>query len=100
MTNTPTKFPTFKLLLCLVTYAGLLLVTVSVAIGKWSELAVLAYAYLLFIAPVVMGVIVYDTRRERHSSAVHRFTFYAGVFYFYSSIALLASYTFFNFLVS
>jgi uncharacterized membrane protein SirB2 len=82
MTNTPTRFPVLELVAIIITYLGLLLITASSLVGTWSAVASLTEGYLFLIAPFVMGIIDYQTRKIRQNSALHRFTFYAGALYF------------------
>lgn len=97
MPTVPVRIPFFALVVITTTYASLLFVSVTVTTGKWSEVAVLTYAYLVFIAPVIMSVIAYNAYRTWHSSTLHRFTFYAGASYCVIGLALLAFFTFFQF---
>lgn len=97
MPSAPVRIPFFALIAISATYAGLLFISVTITTGKWSAVAVLTYAYLLFIAPIVMSVVAYNAYRTWHSSTLHRFTFYAGASYCVIGLAVIAFFIFFQF---
>lgn len=82
MTQPPFTYPAIALATSFFTYAGLLAVFLSSVVGTWSAQASLLSAYLLVVAPVVMGIVAYTNRKLRLHSVPHRWAFYAGVLYF------------------
>ena len=56
------KRPTVELFVIFVTYGGLLLLLLTGLFWYWSGMASLGTFYLIFIAPIVMGIIAYRHR--------------------------------------
>lgn len=97
MPRTADRFSIFAFVILAATYASLLLVIITIATGRWSDVASYTYLYLLFIAPIVTSVIAYETRQTRRTSTRHQFLFYAGALYCFIGIAVLAFFTLFQF---
>jgi FtsH-binding integral membrane protein len=85
--------PTLALFFVFATYGGLLLVLLTTLFLGWSGLASLGTLYLLVGAPVFMGSIAYDQRKNRDNSKYHDWTYRAGLYYlvvpFFGFIILL-----------
>ncbi|NMM50785.1 hypothetical protein [Marinigracilibium pacificum] len=51
--------PAIELFIIFTTYGGLLLVTLTTLFWKWSAMASLGTFFLILVAPVIMGIIVF-----------------------------------------
>jgi hypothetical protein len=68
---------------CLVlTYGGYFIILASTLSRTWSAVASLITLYLVLVAPILMGVVAYKSRRARLASTPYRLIFYAAVSYF------------------
>lgn len=85
------SYPAVAVLSIVVTYGALLAVLASSAASKWSGQASLAMAYLLLVAPFVMGTVAYQQRHIRHDSLPHRKAFYAALLYLVLLAVFLAA---------
>ncbi len=74
--------PTIELFIIFATYGGLLLVALTTLFWKWSGLASLGTAYLIFGAPIAMGIIAFTQRKTKKDSKYHYWTFLMGLSYF------------------
>lgn len=74
--------PTVGMIIVFATYGGLLLVVLTNYFWQWSGMASLGLAYLLLVAPFVMGGIAYRYYYRRHISRYHNAVFKAGILYF------------------
>lgn len=79
--NTPNA-PTTELFIIFVTYGGLMLVALMTLFWLWSGMASLGVFYLVFIAPVIMGIIAYRHRKTRTVSKYHNWTYLSSLLYF------------------
>jgi hypothetical protein len=64
------------------TYGGFFLILASTLARTWSAVASLITFYLVLVAPILMGVVAYKSRRARLVSTPHRLVFYAAAGYF------------------
>ena len=74
--------PIIDLFTIFATYGGLLLIVLTPLIWKWSGMASLGAFYLIFVAPIAMGVISYRHRKTKLNSQYHKWTFLSGILYF------------------
>ena len=74
--------PTVELFIIFATYGGLILVVLIELFWYWSGMASLGIFYLIFGAPIVMGIIAYRHRHTRTISKYHKWTYILGVAYF------------------
>ncbi len=74
--------PLVELFLIFATYDGLLMVFLTSVFWKWSGMASLGSAYLILVAPIVMGMIAYRNHKRKDISKYHLWTFWSGVLYF------------------
>jgi hypothetical protein len=85
--------PTIELFIIFATYGGLLLIILTALIWKWSGMASLGVFYLIFGAPIVMGLISYKNRKTRMNSKYHNLTYLSGILYYViAPISLLTLY--------
>jgi formate-dependent nitrite reductase membrane component NrfD len=90
-----TTIPKLELSIVSVTYSGLLLVTLTTYFfWPWSGMASLGTFYLIFGAPVAMGIIAFKHRKTKESSMYHRWVYYLALLYFV--VAPLVFLTLFN----
>jgi uncharacterized membrane protein HdeD (DUF308 family) len=82
MSNNNEDFPTGEILLVTITYGGILAITASPLSRQWSGIASLIVFYLIFLAPIIMGVIAYINRKFRNKENCRKWMFYAGALYF------------------
>lgn len=64
------------------TYGGYFFILASTLARTWSAVASLITFYLLLVAPILMGVVAYKSRRARLVSTSYRLVFYAAIGYF------------------
>jgi hypothetical protein len=64
------------------TYGGYFLILASTLSRTWSALASLITLYLVVVAPILMGVVAYKSRRARLVSTPYGLVFYAAAGYF------------------
>ena len=76
--------PIIELFIIFATYGGLLLVTLTTLIWKWSGMASLGTFYLILGAPVAMGIIAYRHRKKKNDTKYHKWTYLSGILYFNS----------------
>jgi predicted Na+-dependent transporter len=69
-------------LLITITYVGVLAIVASSLAEQWLAVASLISFYLIFLAPILMGVITYTNRAFRSKATHRRWVFYAGLLYF------------------
>jgi len=74
--------PIIELFIIFATYGGLILVFLTELFWHWSAMASLGTFYLVFGAPVVMGIIAYRHRHTRKISKYHKWTFILAIAYF------------------
>ena len=74
--------PTLGLFILFVTYGGLLQVALTAIFCFWSGMASLGFAYLIFIAPVLMGIIAYRNYQRSALSLFHKGMFLGAALYF------------------
>lgn len=68
---------------CIVlTYGGYFIILASTLSRTWSAVASLITLYLVLVAPLIMGVVAYKSRRARLVSTPYRLIFYAAASYF------------------
>jgi hypothetical protein len=86
--------PTIDLFLTFATYGGLLLMALTTLFWQWSGMASLGAFYLIFGAPIAMGVIAYRNYNKRELSIYHLWTYRFGLSYYLilplTSLTLLA----------
>lgn len=63
--------PTVELLLIGITYSIFLLMILSIVLDGWSAITSVAVAYLIFIAPILMGLIAYTTRNKHQKTSYY-----------------------------
>lgn len=73
--------PVTPLLLALVTYGGWLLVILTWLFWSWSGMATIGLAYLVFVAPILMGYVAWRLYDQRKQSQFHLMLFIACAFY-------------------
>lgn len=78
--------PVISFFIIFATWGSLLVLVLTSFFWYWSGMATLGLAYLVFLAPIVMGVIAVFAYRKRQSSRFHRSAFIASVSY----IAIIA----------
>jgi hypothetical protein len=74
--------PVIELFVIFATYGGLLLVSLTALIWKWSGMASLGTFYLILGAPIAMGIISYRLRKTKKTSKYHKWTYLLGILYF------------------
>jgi hypothetical protein len=74
--------PTTELFVIFSTYGGLILVALTTLSWQWSGMASLGTFYLIFGAPIVMGIITYRQKKLKNISIYHRTTYYSSLLYF------------------
>ena len=74
--------PIIEMFIIFATYGGLLLVTLTTLIWKWSGMASLGTFYLILGAPVAMGIIAYRHRKTKKDTKYHKWTYLSGILYF------------------
>ena len=87
--------PVLELFIIFATYGGLILVTLTTLLWEWSGMASLGAFYLIFGAPIVLGIITYRHWKTKIISKYHRWIFIAGLTYL-----IIAPLTFFLLLLS
>lgn len=65
-----------------VNYGGLLLIILNSFMLPWSGLSSLGLIYLLFVAPVIMGVIAYRNAKQKGQSYYHLRAYREALAYF------------------
>lgn len=81
--------PTLGLFILFATYGGLLQTLLTTMFWFWSGLASLGFAYLIFVAPVLMGIIAYRNYQRKELSVYHKTMFMAAALYFVIAPLLL-----------
>jgi hypothetical protein len=81
--------PTLGLFILFATYGGLLQTVLTAMFWFWSGMASLGFAYLIFVAPILMGIIAYRNYQRRESSVYHKAMFLAAALYFVIAPLLL-----------
>ena len=81
--------PTIDLFFIFSTYGGLLLVTLTTLFWKWSGMASLGFFYLILIAPIIMGIIIYRNHKNKDISKYHLWSYNVGLLYFLIAPLLL-----------
>ena len=81
--------PTIELFIIFVTYGGLLLFLLTGLFWYWSGMASLGLFYLIFGAPIAMGVISYKHRHTKSISKYHKWVYILGLSYYVILLALL-----------
>ena len=74
--------PTSELLIIFSTYGGLILVALTTLFWQWSGMASIGTYYLIFAAPIVMGIIAFRFRQTKTNSKYHNWTYLSGLLYF------------------
>ncbi len=74
--------PIIELFVIFATYGGLLLVTLTALIWKWSGMASLGTFYLILGAPIAMGIISYRHRKTKKDSKYHNWSYLLGILYY------------------
>jgi hypothetical protein len=74
--------PIIEFFIVFVTYGGLLLVALTSLFWQWSGMASLGTFYLIFAAPIVMGIISYKQMQTKSTSKYHNWAFISGLSYF------------------
>jgi len=73
--------PVISLFVIFATWGSLLVLVLTRFFWYWSGMATLGLAYLMFLAPIVMGVIAVRSYLDRTVSRFHKGTFVASVSY-------------------
>ncbi len=73
--------PVTSLLFALVAYGGWLLIILTWLFWDWSGMATIGLAYLVFVAPVLMGYVAWRLYGQRKQSQIHLMLFFACAFY-------------------
>ncbi len=76
------KAPVIELFLVFATYGGFLLVLLTSLFWQWSGMASIGTAYLIIIAPFVMGVIAFRQRKLSYLSKYHHYTYISSLLYY------------------
>jgi len=74
--------PVVELFLIFATYGGFLLVVLTSLFWEWSGMASIGTAYLIIIAPFVMGVIAFRQRKLNYLSKFHHYTYISSLLYY------------------
>lgn len=74
--------PVLPLFIIFATYGGILLLLITAYLLEWSGMASLGVFYLLFIAPILMVVIVFNMYKIKQLSFYHKGAYLAGILYF------------------
>lgn len=74
--------PNTALLVLFATYGSLLIVLLTSYLWYWSGMASLGVFYLIFIAPLVMGIIAEKYRKIKDFSSFHKWTYNSALLYF------------------
>ena len=82
MTARSARLPIGSLLLLGLTYAVLWLFLDLSQGGRWSAVQSLLFAYLVYVAPLMLGRMAYKTWRQEHPSRLHWVMRYASTGYF------------------
>jgi len=80
--------PTIALFVIFVAYGGLLLVLLTGLFWYWSGMASLGLFFLIFVMPILMGIITYRHRHTKFVSKYHWRTYELGLAYFLISICI------------
>jgi hypothetical protein len=73
--------PLIPLFFCFLTYGGWLVVLLTAVFWRWSGMATLGIACLLFLAPLLMLSLAFRLFRQRKLSLYHRSAFVASAGY-------------------
>lgn len=76
------SLPLLSFFVLYATYGGMLLVALTTFFGVWSGMASLGIAYLVFGAPVVLGICAADNYKLQNLSRHHRLAYRASVAYY------------------
>jgi len=82
--------PTIELFVIFVTYGGVIIVMLTEICWVWSGMASLGTFYLIFGAPVAMGIITYRHRKTMTLSRYHKWTYISGLAYLIIYVIVLA----------
>ncbi len=74
--------PIWSLFFVFATYGSLLVMILSSFMGHWSGMASLGAAYLVLVAPFIMGLVVLRIYEFKPLSKYHRAVFKAAALYF------------------
>ena len=75
------KPPAISFFIIFATWGTLLVLVLTRFFWYWSGMATLGLAYLIFLAPIVMGVIAVRIYLDRKQSHFHQAAFFASVSY-------------------
>lgn len=89
--NEKKELYTLKLLIAFGNIGGLTILLLTTLFWKWSGLASLGTAFLIFIAPILMAIIAYDSFKKRKNQAEDKlFKLSISYFVFLPLIFLIA----------
>ena len=74
--------PYISMFMIFATYGGFLIVVLTTLFWKWSGMASIGYAYLILIAPFLMGYIAISNFKKKEVSIYHEWAYRAGMFFF------------------
>jgi hypothetical protein len=72
------KPPDVPLFILFATYGGWLMVVLTTLFWRWSGMATIGLAYLIFVAPIVTVVLAVILYRQRRLSGYHSAAFWAS----------------------
>lgn len=92
-----TPYPPFRsLLMVFANYGGVLLVLLTGLFWKWSAMASLGTAYLVLVAPLIMGAVAYKQFPTRAVSKYHCLVYRLALIYAISLPAFVLTLQAFN----
>ncbi|MBD3584046.1 hypothetical protein [Flavobacterium selenitireducens] len=74
--------PEIELFTVFINYGILLIIVLTELFWKWSGIASLGTFYLIFGAPIIMGLIILRNKGKLSVSIYHKSIFFSGILYF------------------
>lgn len=71
-----------ELFIVFINYGGLLLISLTTLLWQWSGMASIGAAYLIFAAPIAMGIIAYNNKKKKDKSIYYYWIYKASLSYF------------------
>lgn len=67
--------PYLSYFFCFFLYGGILQILLTGLFWRWSGLASLGAGFLVFLGPIIMGLIISNTRKKRKLTIYHNYAF-------------------------
>ena len=71
--------PVWSLFILFGTYGAILTIVLTALFWQWSGILSFLMIYLIFLAPIVLGIIAYRNYCRRMLSVYHKYTFIAAI---------------------